>query len=468
MPNNSYDTSPFLNHCFRGFGHYAYHSEALKKLSPENRDLFLSTYQESLGLSPGQMHTQQYIKQYQEARKTQLSTYPDIDFEMEPERLKNLENSLYALDQAIENIGARYHPHSLTQYLEGEREKALHVIKEQRQLDLDKAKKETDLTKLKDMEAAINSFYDTQEKSLEEKFTKNINALHKAVENERLRVSTFAVMRDENEYMRKAFDSHSLKKGSGSDTTISMRGESGIFKDLAFEDICDYVGGNFETLTGRKLHVKKKSDDPKTYEFHIQFPKISAIRRVFSGDISPWEFLTGSNKLHYYGDPSDRAMQDMLVIATLLKLSGEQNPCAEIQGFEKNPELAMKLAHDAFAALRMAGYEESQIKVIVNGKVYTAENKDKENKNKGDFNTLFKDNPSRKQQIDLQIQAHREPDKKGESYKTYTETMRAELEKERNKYKKAAASPTTPDAGKAATPPAATPAIPPTGSGKPS
>ncbi len=428
MPSD-YSTNPFINQCFRGLGHFAYHSKALSKLSPENRDLFLSAYQESLGLSADTMQTTTYIKNFKSERKKQLLEH---GVESDPSGLNNLEKSLEALDKTVQNIGARYHPHNLTRYLNEERKKTLEQIDEQRKADLKKAADTiTDPDKRTAAEKAINSFYDAQKESLKENITKNIDALHQAVEKERLRVSTFAALRHGNEQMRKAIDKGYLSKESVS-ASVGIGGEGGIFKDMPFKEFCGYVGQNFKTLTGQTLQVQKKTTDPETYEFNLSLPPTSFLGRVRQG-INPFS--------RYYSDPSDRAMQDMLLTATLLKMSGEKKPYARITC--KKADLATKLAQDAFAALRMAGYEEGEIKIYVNGKAYaaTAQEKDKVSS----FDELFKDNPSRKTQINMQVSMQNIENKPKEQ-RPHFEAMKKALDDERKKYSGSDAPATKPPA----------------------
>lgn len=419
-----YNTSSFINECFRGFGYYAYHSRALSKLSPENRDLFLSTYQESLGLP--EINLSQWILKYQQARESTLESLP-VALEKNPERLQELEASFKTLDSAIKKIGSRFHPSNLTQYIEEERQKAIGrtkhghppneeiikgVIMQQYEEDVRRIKAElTDPTAQKNALATLESAYKSQLQTLEEDLKKDIDTIHRAAEQERLRVSTFATLRHENEQMKRAFDAMYLEKAQPEGSTVTMHGESGIFENLDFDSLCNYVNGNFKTLTGRDLNVTQTGTSPKTYQFQLSLP-------------SPSKFHARFSDWGYYSDPSNRAMQDMLVMAKLLKLSGEESPCARITGFD--PELAIKLAQDAFAALRMAGYPEDKIKIVVNGKSYSAE--DKEN----NLNALFKANPARQQEIMQYIAMHEEKPNQESS-----ERIKQTIESEREKYKAA-------------------------------
>lgn len=439
-PKKNYSTSTFLNEVFRGFGNYAYHSKALTKLSPENQDLFLTTYQDSLGLKY-QIKTQDHLARYTENYHEILDSFPDITFDRNPKELKDLANSLHTLDLAIQNIGARFHPDNLTQYLTEERTKVRKMLETQHKNDIQKIEETyaANPAKRKDALARLQSAQQAQLKTIEEKLTRDINALHKAVAEERRRVSTFAALRHENEHMRKIFDEIYLK-GDPSEASISLGGEGGVFKDLDFDKLVDYANrnfgaltgrnlGSFQTFTGRDLQVEQttgKDPSRKAYKFNINLPNISKVHAGFE-DLQRGNFSFSSTS--YYSDPSNRAMQDLLVIANLLKLSGEENPYAEINGFSKNPDMAMKIAQDAFAALRMVGYPEDKIKIIVNGKTYTMS--DKEN----NFDAIFKTNPRRRQEIAQQVGMH---EKNIESI----DNMRNEMDAERKKYE--APTPATP------------------------
>ncbi len=435
-----YSTSTLLNEMFRGFGNYAYHSKALQKLSPENRDLFLTTYQESLGLT--QSNTEAHATRYIKARTDSIASLPGVAFDKNPERLKKLKSLLNSVDHAVQNIGARYHPDNLTSYLGEQRQKAIDFIDQQHQEDIDKIKSTyaADPTQQKNALGTLEAAHQAQRKALEDGITKDVNALHKAVEKEHLRVSTFAVLRHENEHMRKVFDKAYLE-GGGNNTGIAMGGEGGIFKDLDFDTLAGYVGNNFKTLTGRNLNVQQTGADPKkTYKFTLDLPNISKFHASIE-DLKRLDFSFSSRG--YYSDSSNRAMLDMLVIANLLKLSGEENPYADISGYTKNPEMAMKLAQDAFEALRMVGYPEDKIKIIINGKAYTA------NEKENNFNALFKNNPGRRQEIEQHVSMHQ---KKADP--AMLDAMRKEMETERAKYETPSAAPSS-TTGASTSPPAA-------------
>ncbi len=420
----------FMNQCFRGFGYYAYHSKALAKLSPENRDLFLSTYQESLGLS--ELNMSEQIDSYKNARAATLASLPGIPFDQNPARLQALSESFHTLDLAIQNIGARYHPDNLTGYINEECQKAIGSIRHSdgtetkgaifQQYEEDIALIEatvTDPIQKKNALATLASAHEAQIKALKEGFQKNTSSLHKAVEQERLRVSTFAVLRHESQEMKKAFDLAHLKGNTGS-STISLGGAGGVFKDLDFDSLVGYVGNNFKTLTGRDLSVVQTGDNPKTHQFSLKLPNVSTFHKSTEDLFS---LRSPFRSWGYYSDPSNRPMQDMLVMATLLKLSGEEKPYAQITGFKKNPDMAMKLAQDAFAALRMAGYPEDKIKIIVNGKTYRASEKE------NNFDALFSTNPARRQEVEQYISMHQKKEQPGSA-----DGMREEIEKERKKF----------------------------------
>lgn len=439
----------FMNQCFRGFGYYAYHSKALAKLSPENRDLFLSTYQESLGLS--NLNMSEHIDKYKNARAATLASLPGLSFDENPKRLEALSESFNTLDLAVQNIGARYHPDNLTGYIDEECQKAIGSIRHSdgtetkgailQQYEEDVALVEasiTDPVQKKNALATLASAHDAQIKALKEGFKKNTSSLHKAVEKERLRVSTFAVLRHENEEMKKAFDYAHLQGNKGN-STISLGGAGGVFKDLDFDSLVSYVGNNFKTLTGRDLSVTQTGTNPATHQFSLKLPNVSTFHKSRE-DL--FNLRSPFRSWGYYSDPSNRPMQDMLVMATLLKLSGEEKPYIEISGFKKNPDMAMKLAQDGFAALRMAGYPEDKIQIIVNGKVYSASEKE------NNFNALFSANPARRQEVEQYISMHQKKQQPGSA-----DGMRAEIENERKKFESpstAAATPaskTTPGGG---------------------
>jgi hypothetical protein len=432
-----HNMTTFMDQCFRGFSDYIYSTQALSKMAPEQRELFLSTYRNSLGLSESNLS--EHIAKYQTARAAALANIPDIPFDQKPTKLQDVFASFKALDEAIKEIGARYHPDNLTHYLEEERQKAVGVIQQgvppnQREIkgaiiqqyEEDVALIEatqTDPIKKKNALETLKSAHQAQLKALEDGIKKDIDKLHKAVEEERHRVSTFAVLRHENEYMKKAFDRAFLGK-KNDNVSVALGGEGAIFKDLDFESIFSYVNDNFKTLTGRDIKAEKKGTNPVTYELKLNFPGISTFDKLTEG------FSTGKFNFGYYTDKSNRAMQDILTMATLLKLSGQEKPCATITT-ENNPVLAMRLAQDAYTALRMAGYQEDKIKIIVDGKVYTSADKD------NSFNALFKDNPYKKQEAEVLIQKHQQKNEP-EAY----DSMKSEMDRERNKHLSQATSPT--------------------------
>lgn len=359
-----YDTSFFLNYCFRNIDNYSYHSEAQQKLSQKTKNKLLAIYQDSIGLPADAVNTTKHANDYLDARKKSLPA--GVKFTETPE-IANMQQTFGTLDACLKQIGGKYHPDDLNTYLQTERTNAIDQIKKQHTQDTEAVKTAiTDPDKQNQMLTALAASQKTALEAFEKTLNADITALHKAAQTERDRVAIFAALRQGNEAMQKAFDSAYLKGNQQDRVSLGISGESAVFKGVSFDNMVTEVGNNFKSLTGQDISVTPSEGG---YEIGLKFPA-----PLFSS---------------YYSNRANNAKVDWLVAAHLMKLSGEENPQVNVD-FPHRPKLALKLARDGYEALREVGYADKNITVMVNGKKYTVEE-------------LFKDAPNRKQELDARI-----------------------------------------------------------------
>jgi len=373
--SSKYDMSFALNYYFRNIDQYSYHSELQQKLSQQTQRKLLAAYQDSIGLPPGKINTTRHADNFLTQRKDSLIGFPGVTFTETPD-ISGMKKTLETLDSALKQIGGKYRPDNLLTYLQTEKTDALKKITKQQEADIDAiitaiadpAEQSKMIVRLKESQ---KSQYDVFEKA----FIADSTALHQAAKLEQKRVSFFALMRQENEEIRKKINNAYMNKGAGH-VDVSMGGESAVLKDRTLDEMMEIitdVQGNFKSLTGQSISAQKTASG--AYTFSIQYPS------------TMWS--------RYYSHRSNRSKVDALVMANLLKLSGEENPVVRVDGFQKNPAIALKLARDLYEAAREVGYPEKNITVIINGKKQTVDE-------------LFKDAPSRRAEMETRIKGGEE------------------------------------------------------------
>ncbi len=349
---------------------YDLESQAYNKLNDNSvhvRNKYISYYQESIGTST--IDTQKRATEYLDARTASLPSgaYPET-----PD-IANMKTSLSVLDDAIKQIGYKFHPADLRTYLKAEQTKAIEQIKAQQASDKKQAETnlsvvgvtpETRAKALNDLAAAQTKSLETFEKGM----TEDITALDRASAKELSRIAILGTLRSGSKSTSRLIEEIHLRGGDDERVSVSMGTDGAALSNVLIDDLIQLSNehergpktisqrlgfstpaSRIETALGTPIKAEKTADGG--YTFSIEMPGKS--------------WLPG-----YHHSPNDNPSLEFKVLAELLRATGSEKAVVNVNC--ANDKMAMNLARKAFAECRKAGFEEKNITVKINGRVFKA------------------------------------------------------------------------------------------------
>lgn len=353
-----------LNWAFHDLESYAYNR--LDDMSPDLLKKYGDYYQQSLGLE--NKRPLEIGAAYTESRAESLTiagitaAAPPVPDPLTP--------VLTEVQEVIKKIGLKYHPDELVDYLKEKKAEAITIIREQQTTD------SSDVIEPQAKSALIEA----QKKHLEtfeKEMTDVITMVHGAAAKERSRIAVLGTLRDggSSPRMRELMEQVVKEKaqqqqqarvtmtGSPPTTPDRQASLSNVFiKDLIkasqdneekstksslFSRLRSTPYARLETALGTPIQVKENPDH--SYTFSIEMPGQS------------W-------RPGYHHSPNDNPSREFKTLAELLRASGSETAVVDVNC--ANEKMALNLARKAFAACRESGFEEKDITVKINGKVF--------------------------------------------------------------------------------------------------
>lgn len=363
-----FSPTAWINATFRkyeilGFGTPVYNDEIIKKMSASERETYLTKYKESLflnGIDQSKLFSS-YVAERTKSLEVAFKAYPTDAFKQETEKsdtvLSDIQEEIKALDAAIAEIGARFHPDNLKDYIKEKHDDILKKIEAIQATELkalqDELKRNFKVNKKKltdtEKDNIVKTFQKSQQDELEnlkKKFTDDLILIHQAAQKERDRVVVLATLREHNPEMKKLLDAAQKDAGARTILSAGSSGPTDQLKGIELKDVFKHgpLKQELKTLSGASISGGESGD-----ELNLSLPTGSWV--------NPLKWLRQS-------DPRDLYGADLRIYAQLCKSKWPDSIELNIAGRSGKGEMIARKAYEAF---REAGYPADKITISIGG-----------------------------------------------------------------------------------------------------